>query len=81
MQNVGDGELESPYASHDNNVATESYHANLKATLKVSKWRLFERQVDWCPPVNWRYFVTLLVLEFEKELGVCPKQKAGTICC
>jgi hypothetical protein len=37
-----------PYVSHDINVAIESYHANLKATLRMTKSRLCKRHVDWC---------------------------------
>jgi hypothetical protein len=33
------------------------------------------------PLVIEKCFVTLLVLEFEKKLGVCPKQEASSICC
>jgi hypothetical protein len=33
------------------------------------------------PLVIEKCFVALLVLEFEKELGVCPKQEASAICC
>jgi hypothetical protein len=32
-------------------------------------------------PIIGRCFVALLVLEFENELGVCPKQDTKTICC
>ncbi len=31
------------------------------------------------PLINWRYFVTLLVSQFEKELRVCPKQERFVI--
>jgi hypothetical protein len=33
------------------------------------------------PPAIGKYFVALLVLEFEKELGVHPKKGVRTICC
>jgi hypothetical protein len=46
IRNVGDGELEFPYVGHDTNVAIESYHANLKATLRATKSQLSRRQVD-----------------------------------
>ena len=35
------------YAGQDTNAAIESYHANLKATLRQSKGRYHGRRVDW----------------------------------
>jgi hypothetical protein len=42
------GNQNLPYASHDTNAAIESYHANLKAILRVTKSRLCGRWVAWC---------------------------------
>ncbi len=36
------------YTGHDTNVAIESYHANLKAILIVTKSWICGRWVDWC---------------------------------
>ncbi len=46
MQVMGNQNL--PYASHDTNATIKSYHAYLKATLRVAKSQLSRRQVDWC---------------------------------
>jgi hypothetical protein len=40
------GNQNLPYVSQDTNFAIESYHANLKATLKAAKSQLFGRQVN-----------------------------------
>ncbi len=37
-----------PSVGQDTNVAIESYHAILKAQLKLGKRRLVGRRVDWC---------------------------------
>ena len=36
-----------PYAGQDTNVAIESYHSNLKATLRASKGKAHGRCLDW----------------------------------
>jgi hypothetical protein len=71
------GNWNFPYAGQDTNATIESYHANLKAILRTTKSQFSKRHVDWCiHKLFGRCFVTLLVLEFEKELGFCPKQGA-----
>jgi len=42
------GNWNFPYGSQDINVTIETYHVNLKATLKMAKSQLSGRQVDWC---------------------------------
>jgi hypothetical protein len=37
-----------PYTSHDTNDVIESYHVDLKTTLRVAKSRLCGKWVDWC---------------------------------
>ena len=41
------GHRNLPYAGHDTNAAIESYHSNLKATLRASKGRAHGRRLDW----------------------------------
>jgi hypothetical protein len=41
------GHCNLPYAGHDTNAAIESYHSNLKATLRASKGRAHGRRLDW----------------------------------
>jgi hypothetical protein len=39
--------LNLSYVGQDTNVSIESFHFNLKATLKASKGRALGRHVDW----------------------------------
>jgi hypothetical protein len=41
------GHRNLPYAGQDTNAAIESYHSNLKATLRASKGRAHGRRLDW----------------------------------
>jgi hypothetical protein len=41
------GHRNLPYAGHDINTTIESYHSNLKATLRASKGRAHGRRLDW----------------------------------
>ena len=41
------GHRNMPYAGQDTNAAIESYHSNLKATLRASKGRAHGRRLDW----------------------------------
>ena len=41
------GYKELPYAEQDTNAAIEEYHSILKATLKLGKYRMLGRRVDW----------------------------------
>ena len=41
------GNRNLPYAKQDTNAAIESYHSNLKATLRASKGRAHGRRLDW----------------------------------
>jgi hypothetical protein len=60
----------------------------LKATMQTWKWHGKQQSHDSLekgglvhPQAIGRCFVTLFILEFEKELGVCPKREVGMICC
>jgi hypothetical protein len=71
-----------PYACHDTNVVIEIYTCKSKNNIESKKvmtlWKtcglVHSRVIKGC-------FVTLLVLEFEKELGVCPEHNTIMICC
>ena len=41
------GHRNLPYVGQDTNAAIESYHSNLKATLRASKGRAHGRRLDW----------------------------------
>ena len=41
------GHRNLPYAGQDTNAAIESYHSNLKATLRAAKGRAHGRRLDW----------------------------------
>jgi hypothetical protein len=46
MQVMGNQNLS--YTGQDTNVIIKSYHADLKATLRIAKSQHSGRQVDWC---------------------------------
>jgi hypothetical protein len=69
------GSRNIPYVGQDTNLAIESYHENLKATLKATKSWLSERWVIGASRSYWRMFSLITNAKVLENWGFFPNEK------